>query len=94
MPRGHELDLAYLVRLLREDAAYIGMIGSRRKTVIIKKKLKEKGFSKKRIDEIFTPIGLAIGAETPEEIAVSILAEIVAVRRGLDSPLGSLSRKA
>ncbi len=78
--RGHEHDELALEKVLGSGAAYIGMIGSRSKTEKIFKNLLEKGFEKSELDKVYTPIGLNIGAKTPEEIAVSILAEIIAVK--------------
>ena len=82
--RGHALD-ADVVRLLEgSDCAYIGMIGSRRKIAFVRERLLQAGVSAEHLDRIRQPVGLPIKAETPEEIAVSILAEIVAARRGAD----------
>lgn len=82
--RGHALD-AEVVKLLEgRTCAYIGMIGSRRKIAFVRERLIADGVAPDQIDRIHQPIGLPIRAETPEEIAVSILAEIVAVRRGGD----------
>jgi xanthine dehydrogenase accessory factor len=58
------------------------MIGSRRKIAMVYDKLKEEGFTQKEIDRVHAPVGLDIGAETPEEIAVSIVAELISVRAG------------
>jgi len=80
--RGHSHDKTVLAQSLRTTAGYIGMIGSRRKNAIIYEKLFEDGFSQKDIDRVHAPIGLEIGAETPEEIAVSIVAELIKVRAG------------
>ena len=79
--RGHELDLEALRRLIGSPAFYIGMIGSKRKVAAILSKLEKDGVSRDRLEGVFTPIGLDIGAETPEEIAVAIVAEIVAKAR-------------
>ena len=82
--RGHALD-AEVVKLLEgRKCAYIGMIGSRRKIAFVRERLIEEGVAPDQIDRIYQPIGLPIRAETPEEIAVSILAEIIAARRGAD----------
>jgi len=67
---------------LRSNAGYIGMIGSRRKRDAIYEILLQEGFSQADIDRVHSPIGLSIGAETPEEIAVSIVAEMIQVRSG------------
>ena len=58
------------------------MIGSRKKGKEIKERLLQKGISQQQLDRVHSPIGMDIGAETPEELAISILAEIVKVRRG------------
>ena len=80
--RGHIHDKTVLAQCLKTDAKYIGMIGSRRKIAMVYETLKEEGFSQKDIDRVCAPIGLDIGAETPEEIAVSIVAELISVRAG------------
>lgn len=66
---------------LNTEARYIGMIGSRQKVDAIYKHLREKVISQEQIERVHAPIGLPIHAQTPEEIAVSIMAEIIAVRR-------------
>ena len=80
--RGHIHDKSVLEQCLRTKAKYIGMIGSRRKKAMIYEKLLEEGFTKADLDRVHAPIGLDIGAETPEEIAVSIVAELIQVRAG------------
>ena len=80
--RGNSIDIEGLPGLLETPAAYIGVIGSRRRWETTAKELKEKGVSKEKIARITSPIGLELKAETPEEIAVSILAEIVMQHRG------------
>ena len=81
--RGHLHDRTVLAQALTTQARYIGMIGSRKKRDAIYKALMGKGFVQKDIARVHSPIGLAIGAETPEEIAVSIVSELVAVRAGV-----------
>lgn len=82
--RGHAMD-ADVVRMLEDKPmAYLGLIGSRKKIVFVREKLMQQGVTKEYLDRIFQPIGLPICAETPEEIAVSILSEIIAVYRGAD----------
>ncbi|SDE88579.1 XdhC family aldehyde oxidoreductase maturation factor [Sporomusa acidovorans] len=78
--RGHLADLIVLEQALQTDAAYIGMIGSKRKRDLVFKTLQEKGVSPDNIARVHSPIGLAIQAETPEEIAVSIVAELIKAR--------------
>lgn len=75
--RGHRYDMLCLKKILEKKNAYAGMMGSRRRVAIAKKQLEEEGISKELLDKIHTPIGLPIGAETPGEIAVSIMAEII-----------------
>jgi xanthine dehydrogenase accessory factor len=70
--------------LLRSDVGYIGAVGSRATSAERRERLKATGFSDEQIDRIHGPVGLNIGGKTPEEIALSIMAEIVAVRRGRD----------
>lgn len=78
------LDIKSIPHLLESDAAYIGVIGSKRRWETTKKRLKEAGISAKDLKRIASPIGLELNAETPEEIAVSILAEITMLRQGGD----------
>lgn len=79
--RGHAGDTICARQILNRSYRYFGMIGSRRKTALTKETLLREGFRPEQVDSIHMPIGLAIGAETPEEIAVSILAEIIQVRQ-------------
>lgn len=78
--RGHSHDKTILAQALKSSAGYVGMIGSRRKRDDIYGALRAEGFGEKDFKRIFSPIGLDIGAETPEEIALSIAAELVAQR--------------
>ena len=78
--RGHKHDVDCLRQILDKSHAYIGMIGSRSRVGLVKKQLVEDGYSKDLIESIYSPIGLKIGAETPEEIAICILAEIIQVK--------------
>lgn len=80
--RGHKDDMRVLGWAARTKAKYVGMIGSRRKVISVYKALEQDGFGPHEFDHVFAPIGLDIGALTPEEIAVSITAELIAVRRG------------
>jgi len=79
--RGMPVDIAGLPLLLKTDAAFIGVIGSRRRWEVCAEKLSEVGVPAEDIARVTSPIGLELGAESPEEIAVSILAEIVMLRR-------------
>ncbi|CAH2213319.1 XdhC family aldehyde oxidoreductase maturation factor [Tepidibacter aestuarii] len=81
--RGHLHDLTILRQSLRTDATYIGMIGSKRKRKNTYKALELDGFSRDDFNRVYNPIGLSINAETPEEIAVSIAAELIKVRGDL-----------
>jgi xanthine dehydrogenase accessory factor len=89
--RGHEEDQEVLEQVLKTDAAYIGMIGSKKKVKTIFGNMKEKGFTQENFGRVSAPIGVPIVAETPEEIAVSIVAEMTDVRRG---KTGSTAKKA
>jgi xanthine dehydrogenase accessory factor len=75
--RGIDVDIQGLPSILNSNAAYIGVIGSKRRWATTSKKLEEKGVSSELIQRVHSPIGLEIHAETPEEIAVSIMAEII-----------------
>jgi len=80
--RGHSLDEEVVAHALRTPAKYIGMIGSRRKVATICQRLRDRGFGEADIARLHAPIGIYIGAETVEEIAISIVAQLVAIRRG------------
>ncbi len=80
--RGHMGDYEVLQSALRQPCAYIGMIGSRKKVADTMALLEQEGFSREQLSRVHSPIGLKIGGETPEEIAVSICAEMIAVRAG------------
>lgn len=80
--RGHRHDEICLEEVIDKPARYIGMIGSRRRTTTIRERLKRAGIAPEFLRRVHAPIGLDIGALTPEEIALAILAEIVLVRRG------------
>jgi xanthine dehydrogenase accessory factor len=79
--RGHEHDADCLAEVLPRETAYVGMIGSQRRGQVVLQELGRQGIPAERLKQIFTPIGLAVGAESPAEIALSIAAELVAVRR-------------
>jgi xanthine dehydrogenase accessory factor len=80
--RGHAHDKTVLGKALRTEAGYIGMIGSRRKRDAMYEALCREGFSRHEFVRVHSPVGLDIGAETPEEIAVSVVAELIQVRAG------------
>jgi xanthine dehydrogenase accessory factor len=82
--RGHKHDEICLREVIEKPARYIGMIGSRRRTTTIREHLRREGVAAEFLRRVHAPIGLDIGAMTPEEIALAILAEIVLVRRGGD----------
>jgi xanthine dehydrogenase accessory factor len=79
--RGHKDDMRVLAWAVRTDARYIGMIGSKRKVISIYQALEREGYSPAEFERVHAPVGLDIGALSPEEIAVSIAAELIAVRR-------------
>jgi len=79
--RGHRYDQCVLARAVRTDASYVGLIGSKAKIGRIFKSLSDAGVPRARLAEVRAPIGIDIGSRTPEEIAVSIVAELVAHRR-------------
>jgi xanthine dehydrogenase accessory factor len=79
--RGHQHDAVVVEQLARIDTRYLGMLGSRRKVSLTWKLLEGQGIPRARLDQIHAPVGLSIGADTPEEIAISVVAELVATRR-------------
>jgi len=79
---GHVLDEQCLRFAVGTKAKYIGMIGSKKKVKEVKEHLLQEGISQQQLDRVCAPIGIEIGAETPQEIAISILAEIIKVKRG------------
>jgi xanthine dehydrogenase accessory factor len=89
--RGHRDDMRLLRWAVQSHARYIGMIGSRRKVIGIFKTLREEGLPAHLFARVHAPIGLDIGAVTPEEIAVSITAELIAIRRHADAALPHMS---
>ena len=78
--RGHRFDKEVLAQALRTKAGYIGMIGSRKKRDTIYKELMNKGFKQSALEQVYCPIGLSINAETPAEIAVSVVAQLIQQR--------------
>lgn len=80
--RGHRHDLDALRAVVNRDLRYVGLIGSRAKVARVYEALVEEGVDPARLDRVHAPIGLDLGAVTPQEIAVSIVAELIAVRRG------------
>ena len=90
--RGHLADLESLRAVLSKPWRYAGLIGSRRKVRLLTEQVLADGFDPAKVESVCAPIGLDIGAETPEELAVSIAGELVAVRRGI--PNAGLSGRA
>ncbi len=82
LTRGVQFDVALLPKLLEADVAYIGVIGSKRRWTQALKELRDKGMAEEKLARVHSPIGLELNAETPEEIAVSIMAEIIMRRNG------------
>jgi xanthine dehydrogenase accessory factor len=78
---GHVLDERCLHFAIGTEAKYIGMIGSKKKVKEVKERLVQKGVSQQQLNKVHAPMGIEIGAETPEEIAISILAEIIKFKR-------------
>jgi xanthine dehydrogenase accessory factor len=89
--RGHRDDMRMLRWAVQTPARYVGMIGSKRKTITIFKELQAEGLPAHLFDRVHAPIGLDIGAITPEEIAVSITAELIAKRRKVERDLPHMS---
>ena len=91
--RGHKQDEDCLRAAIEARPAYIGMIGSKRRTNIVLDKLREEGFDAEELKKVRAPIGLDIGAVSPEEVALAILAEVVTERRGgAGAPLSTWRR--
>ena len=93
--RAHEHDEAVLRQVADSRAPYIGMIGSKRRVITVYRRLLEEGITQEQLRRIYAPVGLAINARTPQEIAVAVMAEIVSVKRhgeGNHSALRELPR--
>jgi xanthine dehydrogenase accessory factor len=80
--RGHKLDASCLREAVKREARYVGLLGSKRKTVLIAKMLRDEGVPEERIRAVHAPIGLDLGGRTPSEIALSVLAELSMERYG------------
>jgi xanthine dehydrogenase accessory factor len=93
LTRGHGGDTEALAAVLGRGLRFVGLLGSRAKLVHVATALEERGVALEEIAKIHCPLGLAIGATTPEEIAVSILAELIAVRRGVDPAAAGSMKK-
>ncbi|MHB1394952.1 MAG: XdhC family protein [Clostridia bacterium] len=79
--RGHRHDISCLRQVLKYDTAYVGMIGSKRRVQSVKEQLLSEGYPREKIDGVNAPIGLEIGAITPAEIAISIIAQVISYKR-------------
>jgi xanthine dehydrogenase accessory factor len=90
--RGHRDDMRVLRWAVGTPARYISMIGSKRKTISVVHELEKEGIPRSAFENIFAPMGLDIGAESPEEIAIAVVAEMIAVRRSPDADWRSLSK--
>jgi len=90
--RGHRDDMRVLRWAVTTQAHYISMIGSKRKTISVIHELEKEGISRVAFENVFAPMGLDIGSETPEEIAVSVVAEMIAMRRSPNSDWRALSK--
>lgn len=86
---GHQHDFDAVRMALRSKAGFVGLVGSRRKRQALMQTLTDEGFTVEERARVITPIGMDIGAETPEEIAVSIVGQLIQKRRGHDSDCGS-----
>lgn len=89
--RGHRDDMRVLRWAVQTPAHYIGMIGSKRKVITIFRELTREGLKPELFDRVHSPVGLDIGAVTPEEIAVSIAAELIAIRRHAERAVPHMS---
>ena len=78
--RAHAFDVVCLEQILKKPAAYVGMMGSKGRAALVRRQLLEKGLDEKRVEALYAPIGLSIGSQTAEEIALSILAQVVSIK--------------
>ncbi len=78
--RAHEFDVVCLKEILKKPAAYIGMMGSRGRAALVRRQLLEQGADAQRVEALYAPIGLPIGSQSAEEIALSILAQVVSIK--------------
>jgi xanthine dehydrogenase accessory factor len=90
--RGHRDDMRVLRWAVNTPARYIAMIGSKRKTISVVHELEKEGIAREAFEKVFAPMGLEIGAEMPEEIAISVVAEMIAIRRAPDTDWRQLSK--
>lgn len=89
--RGHHDDMRVLRWAVQTNAKYIGMVGSKRKAITVFRELVKEGLKPELFERVHSPVGLDIGAITPEEIAISITAELIALRRKVERPLPHMS---
>jgi xanthine dehydrogenase accessory factor len=89
--RGHRDDMRVLRWAVQTEARYIGMVGSRRKAITVFRELTKEGLKPELFERVHSPVGLDIGAITPEEIAVSIVAELIGIRRQAERALPHMS---
>lgn len=80
--RGHQHDEIVVEAAIKTPARYVGMLGSERKKMMLWQRIEARGGDRERLDQVHAPIGANIGADTPEEIAVSVVAELISIRRG------------
>ena len=78
--RAHAFDVDCLKVILKKPAAYVGMMGSRGRAALVRRQLLEAGIDAERVETLYAPIGLSIGSQTAEEIALSILAQVVSIK--------------
>jgi xanthine dehydrogenase accessory factor len=90
--RGHRDDMRVLRWAVSTPACYVSMIGSRRKVINVVKELEKEGISREQMERIYAPMGLEIGAISPEEISISVAAEMIAVRRNAGANWRSISK--
>ena len=90
--RGHRDDMRVLRWAVTTEARYIAMIGSKRKVIAVMREFEKEGMSREAFERVHAPMGLEIGAITPEEIAVSVAAEMIAIRRGADPKWKTLAK--
>jgi xanthine dehydrogenase accessory factor len=89
--RGHRDDMRVLRWAVQTNARYIGMVGSKRKAITVFRELTKEGLKPELFEQVHSPVGLDIGAITPEEIAVAIVAELIGIRRKVERPLPHMS---
>ncbi len=90
--RGHRHDMDCLRKILKYDTAYVGMIGSKRRVKGVMEQLLSEGYPQEKLSKVNAPIGLEIGAVTPEEIAFSIIAQVIQYRRLFDRTTGTIKK--